>query len=227
MQHLNSYADSRFMMSCAFCGGKTETRDHCPSRVFLDEPYPENLPIVPACGACNNGFSLDEEYVACLISCTIAGSTDPALLRREKTSRILRGKSALRSRLEASWNMVGAGIEFQPESERVTSVITKLAQGHALHELGESCHEPLTELVIRPLLHFSSDERSWFEHPEAATVWPEIGSRAMQRLALGGGVSPWIEVQEERYRFHAQAGRGIELRIVLHEYLAAYCRWEN
>src|SRR3972149_4322214 len=98
MEQLTNFGDKRTLAFCAFCGGKTGTRDHCPSRVFLDEPYPENLPIVPACSSCNAGFSADEEYLACFVSCVIAGSTDPEAMAREKTKRILKEKPLLRAR---------------------------------------------------------------------------------------------------------------------------------
>ena len=102
MEQLPSYGDQRTLAFCAFCGGETGTRDHCPSRVFLDAPYPDNLPVVPACSACNGSFSEDEEYLACLISCVLAGSTDPDAVPREKIKKILDRKSALRARIEQS-----------------------------------------------------------------------------------------------------------------------------
>ena len=48
---------------CIYCGAESGTREHVPSKVFLDEPYPEDLPVLPACFNCNNGFSDDEAYV--------------------------------------------------------------------------------------------------------------------------------------------------------------------
>ena len=54
-----------------------DTRDHIPSRSLLDQPYPENLPVIGSCQVCNQGFSKDEEYVVCLIEAALAGSTDP------------------------------------------------------------------------------------------------------------------------------------------------------
>ena len=85
------HGDERQLAFCALCGGGTGTRDHCPSRVLLDEPYPDNLPVVPACSPCNSRFSADEQYLACLISCVLAGSTDPALITPPKIRRILSG----------------------------------------------------------------------------------------------------------------------------------------
>lgn len=52
---------------CIYCGESATTREHTPSKTFLIEPYPENLPTIPACFACNNGYSEDEKYVACFL----------------------------------------------------------------------------------------------------------------------------------------------------------------
>lgn len=229
MQQLPNYGDQRTLAFCAFCGGETGTRDHCPSKVFLDEPYPENLPVVPACRACNSGFSANEEYLACLISCVLAGSTDPDLLLREKTSLILRKKPALRVMLEQAQFQTDDKTTFAPDQERVSSVLIKLAQGHALYELHELCARVPDEFNCAPLELLSAEQREYFENPEASSVWPEVGSRAMQRLLVEGpDVSPsaWIEAQPGRYRFHASLGNGIEVRIVIHEYLACFAQWE-
>ena len=87
MEHLNSYADDRLVVGCIYCHGDTDTREHVPSRIPLDEPYPENLPVLPACSKCNQGFSLDEEYFACLIECARTGGIDR--VERPKIRRIL------------------------------------------------------------------------------------------------------------------------------------------
>jgi len=45
MRQLHSFADDRLLAGCVYRSGSTETRDHVPSRVLLDEPYQENLPV--------------------------------------------------------------------------------------------------------------------------------------------------------------------------------------
>ena len=101
MQQLRCYGDDRNKGFCVHCGGgPTETVDHVPSKVLLDEPYPENLMAAPACRECNNGLSLDEEYLACLLECVIAGDTAPEKLHRTKIPEILR--RTLRSLLDCN-----------------------------------------------------------------------------------------------------------------------------
>ena len=38
---------------CIYCGDVAETRDHVPSKAFMIEPYPDNLPTISACAPCN------------------------------------------------------------------------------------------------------------------------------------------------------------------------------
>ena len=69
MNNLKCYGDRRNKGFCVHCGGADETDDHVPSKVLLDEPYPENLMVCPSCLKCNNALSVDEVYLACLRKC--------------------------------------------------------------------------------------------------------------------------------------------------------------
>jgi len=216
------FGDKRELAFCAFCGGETGTRDHCPSRVLLDDPYPDNLPVVPACGRCNWRFSADEEYLACLVACVIAGSTEPSRITRPKIRRILTDGRALRARIEQQRAESAGGALFKPEMGRVLSIVTKLAQGHALWELHSPCPEPPDEIYVTPIGLMSAKQRHALEFPGVTALWPECGSRAMQRLAaadLARG-APWIVVQAGLYRFHASPDPRATIRIVISEYLA-------
>src|ERR1035441_3221717 len=88
--------------TCVYCHRKANTRDHVPSRVLLDEPYPPQLPTVDACEKCNTGFSSDEEYLSCFIECVLCGATEPGSLRRPKVKRILHEKPKLREQIQES-----------------------------------------------------------------------------------------------------------------------------
>ena len=227
MEHIEVFGDERTLAFCAFCAGETTTGDHCPSRVLLDEPYPNHLPRVPACQRCNEGFSLDEEYFACLVACVLAGSTDPARVGRAKVRRILERKPSLVARLEAACVRDGDSVAFSVEDTRVRSVVTKLAQGHSLYELHEHCLGTPNSIMIQPLLTMTEAERDFFETPTPPSIFPEIGSRAMQRLVVGGDsvAHGWIIVQAGTYPYLAEAGAHKTIRIVIHEYLACRLEW--
>jgi len=226
VEHIEVFGDKRELSFCAFCAGEITTRDHCPSRVLLDEPYPNHLPQVPACQPCNEGFSLDEEYFACLLACVLAGSTDPKSVRREKVRRILERKPSLAARLDAACVREGDSVAFSVEDARIQNVVTKLAQGHSLYELHEHCLGTPNLIMIQPLLTMTDAERERFEAPTPSSLWPEIGSRAMHRLVVSGeDVHDWIIVQPDTYRYLAEAGEYKTIRIVIQEYLACRIEW--
>ena len=227
MRHIRNFGDDRQTSFCVHCGGGgIATRDHVPSRVLLDEPYPENLPIVLACQQCNEVASADEEYVACLIECAVVGSASPAAVHRDKIGRILTDRPALAARLANAYTCIGGVTRFEVETHRVRNVILKLARGHALFELNEPHPEEPSRLVFTPLLSMSADSRSAFERLPERVVWPEAGSRGMQRLVESPTCSPeWLVVQPGRYRYMAYVDGRAVVRVVLSEYLACEVAW--
>lgn len=219
MKAFPNFGDSRQTSFCAYCGGKTGTRDHVPSKVLLDEPYPRDLPVVPACPDCNASFSSDEEYLAVLIDCVLAGSANPSAVSRRKISRILRGRPALAKRVDKA-RSDDALTTFLIEPDRVRTVVTKLARGHAVFEVNEPQLDHPAYLMWRPRPLLSTAELEAFESVPEQSVYPEVGSRALQRHAISGG-NHWLEVQAGRYRYLVSVSGGITVRTVLSEYL--YC----
>lgn len=243
MDHLNDYADARLLDGCMFCDSPIGylTRDHVPSRVLLDRPFPANLPVVDACETCNNGFSLDEEYLACLIDSVVSGTTDPEMLSRDVVKRIMRDRPALRERIERSRHVIDQRVHFAPEAVRVDNVIRKLARGHAAFELSTPLRRDPDVLEWWALPSMSRRHLEAFDAAHVHGLIGEVGSRSTQRImvvtttlksATGEMVtaplfvSDWIEVQEGRYRYLAtdDAG-GSTIKIVIGEYLACEVRW--
>ena len=226
MQQLPDYGDERNKGWCVFCGGGMETRDHAPSRVLLDEPYPENLPVLACCHECNQSFSLDEEYLACLIECARTGSVAQAQAARPKISKILARKPALESRLAAARCETAEGILWKPEDERVRNVIVKLARAHIAFEQNEPQLDEPASIATVPLCSMTEEVRDDFEESPNTGLWPEVGSRAMHRIIVGAeGDYPWIEVQPGRYRYLVATGPAL-VRMVIAEYLAAEIVWD-
>ena len=229
MRQYTSYADTRLVCSCVFCGASTQTRDHCPSKIFLDEPYPENLPVVPACASCNTGFSLDEQYFACFLESVIRGSAD--LVQRPKIKRLLHEVPSLYSKIkDAKRSSNNEEQTFDVEHARIQAVVLKLARGHAAYETSEIVRHDPSHVMIVPLQTLSASARLHFETPPSSSVWPEVGSRAMQRMFLADGsiVGPqWIDVQEGRYRYFVIAEGNVMVRSVISEYLACEVIWSD
>lgn len=228
------FVDERLKGSCVYCGGRPDTVDHVPSRVFLDDPLPENLPVVEACRECNGGFSLDEEYLACLLECVMAGTTETDGLAREKVKRALSRNPRLTAQLDACrWDDLFGRPWWRPDDARVRNVVLKLAKGHAAYELSESWHDEPDACSVRAIPAMLEAERQEFEciGGEAQCLWPELGSRAFLR-ALGKSVPPaqdgaWLIVQPGRYRYSVDWQTGIDVRMVIGEYLACRVVWNR
>jgi hypothetical protein len=209
--------------------------------VLLEPPFPDNLPVVSACTACNQGFSLDEEYVACLIEAVVTGSTDPELIKRPGISRTLRSTPELRTRLDAAWTEEGGDRGFTPEPMRITNIVRKLARGHAAYELSQAYRDEPNSTWWAPLATLTNSQREQFEASPPVGLFGEIGSRQSQRLQViqASLVGPngeqrtvaffgdgWVDVQDDYYRYMAiDDGGVITIRIVVREYLACEVVW--
>lgn len=241
MEQLPDYADDRLIDRCIYCGGRAETRDHVPSRVFLDAPYPENLPIVGACQKCNQGFSKDEQYFVCLLESVLVGSTDPQKIRRPSVARAMKRSPALRYRIDSAKTINNDRVVFSIEEDRVKNVMLKLARGHAAFELSQPCREEPNHFWCRPLEALPEKEREAFDAVHIQQMLGEIGSRNMQRMfvtevklqsgsseqkTLRALVNDWVEVQTGYYRYLAvdDVG-GVVIRIVVSEYMACEVGW--
>jgi hypothetical protein len=229
MEQLRPYSDERLLASCVYCGGATESRDHVPSLILLDEPYPENLPVVPSCQSCNGGYSLDEEYFACFVECARVGSVEAAT--RPKIARKLTENPKLAARIASARSINESGaISFAIERERARNVLLKLARGHLAYEASEILRRAPTHFLIAPFETLDDDARKHFEAVPSSAVWPEVGSRAMQRLIVAGNEATddgWIEVQSRQYRYFVIAERAVIVRMAVSEYLACEVIWDS
>lgn len=231
MKQIQDFGDDRNKGWCVYCGGAGETRDHVPSRVLLDEPYPDELPVLPACAACNGAFSRDEAYLACVIECALTGSVESAKGRR-KVCEMLAKSPALTTRLAAARYERDGEIGFNPEPDRVRAIILKLARGHAAFENNEPRTDEPESILFAPFTAMGESERMQFESGVCGAggiaPWPEVGSRAMTRLISGDDLGPscWIIVQPGMYRYRVDWTAGFRVQIVIREYLAAEVVWE-
>src|SRR6185437_6788451 len=200
------FVDSRLTGLCIYCGGPPDSRDHCPAKVLLDEPFPADLPVVEACTSCNQSFSADEQYLACLIECVLCGSVDPAAHSRRKIRRMLGQNPKLAARIKQSERRGQDGsMYWEAQPERVRNVIVKLARGHLAYEFGLPLRGEPKFVSFMPFSAMSEDQISEFEVPEnnSKILWPEIGSRAFVRARIVARElvpNGWIVVQPRRYR---------------------------
>jgi hypothetical protein len=242
MQRIEEFVDERQKSWCIHCAqslaGLKTNDDHVPSKSLLAKPRPHHLPVVTICRECNTSFSLDEQYAVTFLSCVLAGSTDPEKQPNASAARALTDSAALRARIEQSrteYRTIGGETRliWQPDMKRIQRVVLKNARGHAYFEYGEPMLDPPAHIWALPLEAMSGPERQEFEglHGEGGlTVWPEVGSRMMTRLATGEDMSgSWVSVQEGIYRYSVQdvGSGGLQVRSVLYEYLATEVQWEH
>ena len=174
-------ADDRNKGFCAHCGAADETRDHSPSKVFLEEPFPENLPFSPACLICNSRASKDEEYLACLLECVLVGDVIPSMFHREKIANCLRRSPALVESLRQARNQLNGRIRWAYDEDRVRAVIMKLARGHIAYELSEPRIDEPSSIWFKPICEMGDEEREfgprWEVEPCSESSLPELAAR--------------------------------------------------
>ncbi len=222
---------------CIYCGEVSKTREHVPSKVFLSEPYPENLPTLPACFTCNNSYSDDELFLSLLIQILkkdYFGSEYE--FPKEVISRIENERNVeLMSKIYDVLNK-GNLNEFYPQIFRV---LTKLAIGHSVWEISEGYYtddEGITSDSASVSFSFLSDisqeEVDKFLSYFIITheLLPEVGSRAYDERILvleSDGKEPqlilnWVEVQPSEYIYTCyKFGNEIVVKIAINSFLFA------
>ena len=247
MKYINDLSGSGLRTGCIHCDSNYSqneasiapsklTKDHVPSKCLLMRPYPIDLPVVDVCHACNQSFSVDEEYFAAFLSSVISGSTDPKHQNSRFAARkILKRSAKLRDRIDRSNNqgVTQLGESFNswfPEIERIKRVVIKNARGHFVYEFGslESVSSSPSHEYVVPFDSLDDCARQEFENCNFSefTSWPGIGSRMMFRVVEGHDLNgPWIVVQDGVYRYAVDES-GV-VRTVIHEYLATEVSWNE
>jgi hypothetical protein len=157
----------------------------------------------------------------------LAGSVEANLIKRQKIRRILERKPALVSRFREARRETAGGTSFMVETKRIESIVLKLARGHAAFELNEPKLDDPSNLAVLPFPSMVPEVRESFEASPWSSIWPEVGSRAMQRLVVSDpGVSVWITAQPGYYRYLTSVSVGVIVRMVIGEYLACEVVWD-
>ncbi len=227
MGYYPKYSDSRLDQFCIYCGETPNTREHVPPKMLLNKPYPNFLHVVPVCKTCNNGFSLNEEYLSCLIECARCGSAEPKKLFRNKVKETLIAKKSLNRRLKSSIRSSLIGYVLTAvEKQRVKDTIIKICQGHAAYELSETSLGAPSKVLVKPINQMTSTEKKKFESRIKNKLLPEVGSRFMLKVLMDLS-SNWNHVQAGQYRFMTGISDRIVVKIVISEYLACEIVWDK
>ena len=230
--------------SCIYCGDLSDTREHAPSKVFLSKPYPhEDLPVLPACLTCNNGFSKDELYTEVYIDAMkyLSGYADS--LSKENQERMKPNTAFLDAQNDLSKYYSGESI---PVNEKVIRILTKLSVCHMVYELSEgycvndACIQP-TSVAYSFAFDITTEEKKKnndfiFMNNEQV---PEIGFRVFdkirvlepvlqainseEQLKVPMVIMLWSDIQEHNYRYVAwlENDDTFHVKIVIHDFLYA------
>jgi hypothetical protein len=122
-------------LSCVYCPQEATTRDHVIPRCLLERPYPPNLPTVPSCKQCNEGFSGDEEYFLAVMAQT---GFEPSLMSKVGeggvVDRMLTRSAGLDAHFVESSHVAEDGRVFiVPDETRIANVARKVAFGLFCH----------------------------------------------------------------------------------------------
>lgn len=218
MKMYNDFSDERLRGNCTYCNAIPTTRDHIPSKVFLSKPYPSNLQVVPAGEACNNTFSKDELFLAFLIDYLImlASPSSDALMDLIKERYSI--YDSLESRVFDCITKDSDGrFSIKLENSRIENVLLKFAACHMFYETGTKMFNPPSHLTYWFLRQMTSNLLYEFNNPAEDPIFPELGSRLMQRIFAER--NSWITIQEGKYRYYINAGTTCYVRLAIREFL--------
>lgn len=157
------------MPQCYLCGADATTIDHVPPRSLFIK-VPANIIELPACTACNQGASLDEEYIRTILSAIgyarsaeareiWEGPVRRSFARRPKglRARLANAVVSLDLRTHAGillGRVPGIGID----GKRASRVFRKIGRGLAFHSSGKRLGDD--ELLLFRDVETKSDFRS-------------------------------------------------------------------
>ncbi len=227
-------------MECIFCGVESNTREHAPSKVFISEPLPTDLPTVPSCRKCNNSYASDELYTAVLIKLLRKRYDNYELtavdLKRLNTKE---GQDAFQF-IENYGDKLG-----YIDNKRLERVLIKLARSHAVYELF-TCYEynssdPKYDINLfydyKPFMEESIKEEIDSIVLMNDKILPEMGANLYQRIYCAEPISPslnnngkdsiisfllWNEINDGEYRYtsYIEDGKYV-VKIVIQDFVYA------
>lgn len=234
MQFISDYSDERLKDYCIYCNAllteQEASREHIPSKVFLDKPYPENLFVAWVCKACNNSFSSDEEYAAAILGVMMSGSPDPENQIWDGTKRILSYQTKLREQIRKGCKLDAEGrfFDIKFNENRIENVLAKNAKALALYMISEPLYDEPSHISWQFLTELSEEEKQQFEHIPAPIFFQEVGSRMMMLQNTEGElIGHWTEIQKDPFRFALMWDGPIIVRMVFEEFPFVEVVWES
>jgi hypothetical protein len=225
--------DSRFDNICCYCQNyiyENITRDHVPSKVLLESPFPENLPVVFCCYDCNQNFSTDEEYFACMIEYICSETADIELFERVKIREILNKKKHLRKRIEDNLEVRDGVIKVTVEMEAINKIIKKLIYGHLAFEFANPYISEPDYIIFNTLDKLSPEDLDLFFSTQEIEKAPELGSRSALVMTFYNNVPiyDWKIVQDDIYHYKIDVFQGVTfVKILIRNKICIMAEWQE
>lgn len=231
-QRLRNIGDNRKIDRCLFCNRYNVelTREHTPSKILLDEPLPENLPITYTCKDCNSSFSIDEEYFACILEASKCHSIWLDDLVRFKVRRTLQKNKELYKTIANSFDQETKRFSF--DLKRLKHIAIKLAICHLAFEMNEIVNDNPNyfDFFLRDEVNDRKIED--FDTLIEISVICEISKCYENMIILESSQDTrlfyaWQIVQEGQYRYMcAFSDDKYIVRIVIGEYTFFEMHWD-
>jgi hypothetical protein len=141
-------------LSCVYCGRQATTKDHVIPRCLLEKPYPPNIPTVPSCRPCNEGYSKDEEYfLAVMAQAGFSASLMQKVDEGGVVDRMLTRSAGLDAHFADTMNVGEDGrIFITPNEGRIANVMRKIAFGLYCHRYVPKFMPPLDDFrALKPV----------------------------------------------------------------------------
>lgn len=167
-----------------------------------------------------------------MIDCMKAGTASPNLVKRENTRKSLLHNPKLQERIRAQIRDFGGVLLYDIEKERFKKVFRKLAFGHLAFENDTLTWESPYSIRIKLLSEMSDSQRECFFRPYRGELLPEVCSHGLEHIMLcyeddhlHSYISPWIIIQENRYRYCLSPNSKM-VKFIVAEFLAVEVRIE-
>ena len=198
------------------------------------EPFPENLPTIPACFECNNGYSEDEKYLACFLD-VLKSNLYADYSRKDQTNHRLEKDKNLQALLVEQIKVSDGKVYYELDEERFLRILVKLARGHAGFEFDYVNFDDTGITVsYNFLFEIAEDVMSDFNQIPEIDIAPEVCSRGITAPCIMQNIETdeafafafWNEVQDNQYRYQVTRNKngGICVKFVIYEFL--YCKIE-
>lgn len=205
---------------CIYCSNLADSREHLPPRIFVDTPNLNEWNIVPACKSCNNGYSQEEQMVACMIEYIIALIYYKGEIQREKIKHTFEKRPKILEKIKTLCIVENDLVQIDSAViDMIKRVMLKIAKGHFMYECNVFLPDDADVLIdFEPLM--DKKKLDEFNSPIACNYFPEIGSRESDQLCIMMGENQvlysWKVIDNDNYRYAISPNI---LRIVIREFL--------